>query len=87
MFNIQKRGYFRFTRKFLEDSPRTVQKIMAKVIILRAEYLFTGDIFEYTAISHLFRKLEPGEETPRYQINCITKNNGFVHWKFEEVKG
>lgn len=49
------------------EQPDQVQKIMAEVIVVRAELLFATMKFEYVALSKHFKEVEPEVSTPSYK--------------------
>jgi hypothetical protein len=50
------------------------------MIVTRCEFLYNGQghYFEYTALSDLFDKAEPGQLIPEYSIE-INANNNEIH--------
>ena len=67
---ITERRYGRFwiSHNSLKREYEAVQKVFAKVIVVRCEYVFAADVLEYTAASWLFDKNEENVSPPFYDI-------------------
>ena len=70
-------GKFSISRKILDASPEMALLILRNVFIIRAEYLFDRDCFEYTGLCEQFRELEEFELSPKY---CPEIHNNEVIW-------
>ena len=68
-------GRFRITEAIIDANPKAVRKLMGKVIVVRAEFMY-GHNFEYIAISPEFDKIEEGLEVPKYDIIATNKVQG-----------
>lgn len=65
-------GRFVFTKRLLEEpNLNRIKKVMAKVVILRAEYDPSYDGFAYIAFSEEFDEIEFGAMIPEYQIEWV----------------
>ena len=66
MFRV---GKFKMNRRlFYSSSFEEMQMFMSNFIIVRAEFFFVEDVFEYIAISPLFEKIKESEIIPEYEI-------------------
>ena len=65
----KRRGRVMITRELLVSNPMAVMKIMRNCIVIRCEYLYDRDIFDYYAISPLFLECYEGAECPSYTLN------------------
>lgn len=62
-------GDFELKRSLIICEPELVKKLMGKMIILRCEFLFAKDCFDYTAIcDELFEKVKEGQDLQFYKI-------------------
>lgn len=68
--NINKLGKFRVSRELIHNpkNHKKILQIMGGMIIVRAECIYAGDCFEYTAISDYFDDVETGWVTPDYEF-------------------
>lgn len=65
----EKRGSFRLNRALIIQEPELVMKLMGKMIILRCEFMFVLDSFEYDAVcNELFDEIPEGKDMPMYKI-------------------
>lgn len=60
-------GRFYIDEHHVRFSTALVREIMAKCVILRCEYDYAKQRFEYVAISPLFREVQPGDEFMTYR--------------------
>lgn len=68
---INRIGRFKISRDLIRgDNNEDLLKLFAKTIIMRAEYKFSKDVIEYTALSPLFRVKEASEAIPEYKVEC-----------------
>jgi len=68
---INRIGKFNIQRDLIRgDNNEDLLKLFAKTIIMRAEYKYTKDVIEYTALSPLFRVREAAETIPEYRLEC-----------------
>lgn len=76
--NMNKVGKFYISEALVknESSHNAMCSIMSKMIIIRAEYLFAKQKFEYFAISDLFESNPDGCIVPTYKI--IIGTHGFM---------
>jgi hypothetical protein len=65
--NQKRSGKFKVSAAIVRDHPEAMLKVMAEVIILRAEYLFMRDLFEYSAWSPKFELCADCCESPEYR--------------------
>lgn len=64
-----KRGSFRISRALVIQEPELTMKLMGKMIILRCEFMFALDSFEYDAVcDELFDEIPEGRDLPMYKI-------------------
>ena len=68
-------GTFTIARKYIDQAPADVLAVMAKVIVVRMEYLYQQDAMEYTALSPEFEELEPGTKPPCYSVEISVDEN------------
>lgn len=73
-----RRGKFKLSADIVRDGPEAVLQIMAHIIVTRCEYIWESDVFEYNAISNLFREVPIGEVTPTYKF-IVTKLQRHVY--------
>ena len=77
----RRQGKFLISKIFLDNHPKEVQKIMSKVIVVKCEYLFHADAFEYHALSEDFEEVEIGYIAP---MNNVIVKNGFIVFEKEK---
>lgn len=64
-----RRGTFKLTRPLIICEPELVKELMGKMIILRCEFMFAEDKFEYDAVcDELFTEVPEGKDIPMYNI-------------------
>ena len=68
-------GRFRITEAIIDANPKAVRKLMGRMIVIRAEFMYPH-IFEYVAISPEFDKIEEGLEVPKYDMIVTAKKEG-----------
>ncbi|MDF9409940.1 MAG: hypothetical protein A4E52_00595 [Pelotomaculum sp. PtaB.Bin013] len=88
---INRIGKFKLQMDLIRgDNNEDLLKLFAKTIIMRAEYKYTKDVIEYTALSPLFRVKEAAETIPEYRVECksIYSDGGNVDIEIiaEEIK-
>jgi len=88
---IHRVGKFTIPRDLIRgDNNEDLLKLFAKTIIMRAEYKYTKDVIEYTALSPLFRVKEAAETIPKYRVECksVYSDSGDVDIEViaEEIK-
>lgn len=68
-------GRMRFSEALFELSPENLAMIFAKLslIVLRAEFIYGPNAFEYLAYSPCFRPVPRGEISPFYEINVTSQ--------------
>jgi hypothetical protein len=71
-------GKFTIRKHDLDACAGWIQDLMARVIIVKAEFAFERDGIEYTAFCHEFEKIDLGQEAPRYLI--AIKDDHFEGW-------
>ena len=71
----KQRGHFKIPRDLIDENPMVVLAVMAKVIVIRAEYILMNDTVKYDAISPEFRFVPDREVTPYYEIIVETIND------------
>jgi len=71
-----RRGKFKISLDVINENPWLVLKVMAKVIIVRAECMFMLDAIEYQGYSPEFAKVPEALETPEYAIEVETLKDG-----------
>lgn len=60
-------GRFAIPAAWAHSFSTDAKRIMGLCIVVRAEYIFAGDVIEYTALSEHFRSIPSYEITPLYQ--------------------
>lgn len=67
-------GKVRVSGRMIDENPDTVARVFAKLgaVILRCEYLYHRDAFEYQLDSPRFREVPPGEIPPEYRIEVTS---------------
>ena len=73
-----RRGRFKLHHDLIKDDPGLILKMMAMMIVVRAESLFCEDTIEYHAMSRLFEKVEKGQLIPEYSLEAHTCEEGEV---------
>jgi hypothetical protein len=68
-------GKFYVFANLVDNNWMGLLKIFSCFVILRAEYLYAGERFEYIAYSPLFDILDLGAEPPIYEIIVNSRNN------------
>ena len=81
---LSRRGRFSISRALLEDNPEPLIEVMAKIIVIRAEFMFDRQHFEYIALSKEFRKVDDGMLSPEYEILWHTEKDGSFRIEFKE---
>lgn len=61
-------GKFYIDKDLIENNFEEVQKIMSKVVVVRAEMLYQSNSIEYMAISKDFDEVSEGKEIPTYKV-------------------
>lgn len=65
-------GRFWVKRDLFESKPELMMKIFGKMLIFRAEFLYSQNVFEYVAVSKLFKKKKETDGLiPFYEIIII----------------
>ncbi len=65
----KRRGRFLLSADRLNDNLPFIQKIMSQVIVMRCEYLWGINVFDYEAISPLFDQCPENEQAPDYMFS------------------
>ena len=60
---------FNIHRRFMDDHPEAVLKMMEKMLVLRAEHLYAYDGIEYTVWHKYFPLVRPGSEAPLLTVD------------------
>jgi len=81
-----RRGMFEISHDALFQNLEAVSKLMSKMIIARAESMYSIGIIEYQAYSPLFRIVSEGENIPSYTIIVNKDEQGNINIKVEEIK-
>lgn len=71
-------GRFVIDKASLDACADWIQEIMARIIVVRADFHFEKDGIEYVAFCHDFKKVDIGQETPRYVVTI--ENGRFLGW-------
>jgi hypothetical protein len=79
-----RRGMFKLAKEFVEREPTLVMTIMSKMIIVRAESMYFGDL-EYMAMSPMFDKLKMGDVIPEYIVAIRYEGNSIVGLQAERL--
>ena len=85
-----RRGIFRIGREILEGNEWLMLKVMAEVIIVKAEYFFMNDHIEYHAYSPKFRELPENKNTPLYSVGVqpvIDEKGYLVDYRIKFYEG
>lgn len=72
-------GRFSINKKFIEDDFDLVQKVMGMVVVIRCEFMFASDKFEYMAISNKFEEIEVGTIIPEYTVK-VDEGGGNINF-------
>jgi hypothetical protein len=68
--NVSKRlGRFRLSMSIINLDPKTVMRVLGKMVIVRAETLYAEKCVEYMAMSNLFEVVEEAEQIPMYRLS------------------
>lgn len=59
-------GKFTINNEWLMDSQEELMRLMGRMIIVRAENLWSMNVIEYVAISEYFEERPPGQVIPFY---------------------
>lgn len=59
-------GVFFVARDCIDDTPETVMAIMGGCVVVDIKYSYARDLFEYTALSPHFDRIESGQTAPTY---------------------
>lgn len=59
-------GIFKIPFDAINDRPDEVRRILAGVIVVRAEAMFVGNEVSYVGICDQFEAVEPGASWPQY---------------------
>lgn len=80
-------GTFDIPTNFIKDREKNMLlAIMGKMIIVKAECLYTPDVIRYTAFSELFEPLECFVAPVRYILRVSNKNSAGIKFEAERVK-
>lgn len=63
-------GKFRVAHAFADLENIAMRRLMERVVVLRADYDYCADRFEYTALCEDFAPCDPGQEIPLYDVIC-----------------
>ena len=85
---VKEHRYGRFTinRRYIDDTPHIVAKLMSQLIILRGECLYATDGIKYIAISPHFDAVDPGNMIPEYIITTNTTNPKKITFSFRQTR-
>jgi len=64
----KKMGKFVISGALIENNPDDVMRLMGRMIVVRAEFIYGPNVVEYTAISDYFEEVEEGLVLPEYQF-------------------
>lgn len=79
-------GRIEFTRNFLWDANiDDLQKVFSNFIVIDSRPDFFYDRIEHTCYCRLFREIDEGEVTPKYEITLHQVQGNFSHITVEEV--
>lgn len=72
-------GQFKMSSIIARDTPDIAAEILSIMgaVPVRVEHMWAMDIFEYTAISKMFRYASVGEITPKYEVEVTSNEEGF----------
>lgn len=76
-------GKFQLSRSLVDNNPDYALRVMAKVIVVRCELMYSKDGFDYTALSRDFDELSVGEAPPLYKAVCNSTTGEIL---FERVR-
>ena len=86
MTKSRRLGKFMVTAVLIDDAPAIIKKIMSKCVIVRCEYFWGPDYFEYMAISDEFEEVKPGGIIPAYEPMIYSTPYGYKVY-FQQVEG
>lgn len=78
LINDRRMGHFKVHEKTIARDRGVVQHLMSRCIILRAEFSYSSQCFEYYAVSDLFDEVPKGQLIPHYEIVSRKKENGEI---------
>jgi hypothetical protein len=70
MTHSRRIGRFFVASPFVDESNLCLQRLMSKIVVLRADYAPWRDGFEYVAICDDFEVCPHGLEPPVYEVIC-----------------
>jgi len=56
------------SKRLIDDNWPALIPFMGNMIVVKCEYDYLSDSFEYAALSPLFRSVDEGEEVPMYNV-------------------
>lgn len=68
-------GKIKVSRDAIDKVPEAVRAVMAKVIILRAEYMLCNETIEYIALCEEFDEVDIAVFPPDYEVLITTHYN------------
>lgn len=64
----KRKGHFQISKRLLEVCDDSIFKLFGNVIVVRCEYLFEKDVFDYYAFSPLFEEIVEYIQPPDYEF-------------------
>lgn len=87
--SLAKVGKFAVSEVFVREQPGLVMELMTNLLVVGCVSDFATRTLLYTAISHSFREINPGENIPSYTVTVATikEEEGYSHsFSFEKEK-
>jgi len=80
---LNRRGTFDIARELVESNPELLMEhIFSKIVVLRCEFCYSKNAFEYHACSNEFDEVPEGEEIPRYFVEFTRDEDNAVSARF-----
>lgn len=70
MLKDRRLGRFFVAEAFLASDNEVLRRLMAKIIVLKADYDYMRDGFAYVAVCEEFEECPPHLEVPEYSVVC-----------------
>jgi hypothetical protein len=76
-------GQFYIGTQLFDKELKLIQRVLAKVVVLRAELTWDKRSVEYTALSDNFESVDKGSVPPLYHAKCEARENCCTKITFE----
>lgn len=78
-------GRFFISAELIDENPNEMMQLFSQTVILRCEYRYDMQAFEFSARSELFEMNEPALSVPLYTLGCH-KEGGKFTWTAKREK-